>query len=309
MKNSALSAKLLAFIMIICTFFSASMPVYAKIGDVVGTAYNTDIVAYINHYAVPSYAAYGSSFIVAEDLKNFGFNVDWDPNTRSLNIYRNKNKDASEMTVTKFEKAGSYFSDILETDISVYANGVKLSSYAINGYTLIPLEELTMFGFVSYINDERALKLWIDGLSIRSEKQLPETSKISAPVSSVLIKGGGGFGFCVNSVDGVKVLWQAKNNTGKYINYYTAYFSMYNPVWDPAPCQIKQTNRINTKTVGPVPPGENLIVFNIIGYSSVCRYVVLDKLYLEYSDGTTEWIDYGYIGEETLWDKYYNNWL
>jgi len=27
----------------------------AKVGDVIGEALNTDIVAYINHYAVPSY--------------------------------------------------------------------------------------------------------------------------------------------------------------------------------------------------------------------------------------------------------------
>ena len=116
--------------------------VQAKVGDVVGKAYNTDIVAYINHYAIPSYAVNGTSCIVAEDLRNFGFDVEWDNSSRSLTLKRNNQTQIHEMNFRKEAAPSSEFADLLETDISVYADGTKLTSYAINGYTFIPLEEL-----------------------------------------------------------------------------------------------------------------------------------------------------------------------
>ena len=92
-----------------------SFGVSAKVGDKVGTALNTDIVAYINHYALPSYAVSGQSCIVAEDLSGFGFDVIWDGASRSLNIYRNANSFVTEKYVTKDGKPGSFFADTLET--------------------------------------------------------------------------------------------------------------------------------------------------------------------------------------------------
>ena len=145
--------------------------VHAKIGDIIGRALNTDIVVYINNYAIPSFAVDGSSCIVAEDLRNFGFDVIWDDISRSLSIKRNKNILVNPMSVTKDAKAGGFFADLLETDIAVYASGISVTSYAMNGYTIIPVEELTMFGNVYWIENERALKLWVEGLHIREAMQ------------------------------------------------------------------------------------------------------------------------------------------
>ncbi len=142
-----------------------------KIGDIIGAAYNTDIVSYINHYAIPSYAANGTSVIVAEDLANFGFDVIWDQNSRALYIERNSYTQPNEMTFAKTAAAGTKFTDILATDIKVFADGIQIPSYAINGYTMIPLESLTMFGECNWVSEERALKLWVDGLHIRAEAQ------------------------------------------------------------------------------------------------------------------------------------------
>lgn len=291
----------LCIIMATLSLFSVA---YAKVGDVISAAYHTDIVVYINNYAIPSYAVNGQSVIVAEDLANFGFDVKWNSAERSLNISRNSASSVSEMTVNKFEKSGTYFSNILSTDIKVYANGKQLTSYALNGYTMIPVEELGMFGEIGWSDSERALKLWVDGLHIRAAMQQPEKSKIGKPIGSSICVDG--IGFNVNSADGIKVYWQGKNNTGKTINYYTTYYSMYNPVWDPAYCEIYDTSIVSCKTVGPVKPGEDLIDFTLIAYSSACEYISLDRLFLEYSDGTSEWVEYGYIGGETLWDKYHN---
>ncbi len=148
-------------------------PVNAEsIGDKTGTVYNTDIVAYINNYALSSYAANGTSVIVAEDLRNFGFDVVWNETERTLSITRNTDTTPKEMNVVKYGIPESEFSDLLYTDIAVFADGIRIPSYAINGYTMIPVESLTMFGEYYWIPEERALKLWVDGLYIRPDKQV-----------------------------------------------------------------------------------------------------------------------------------------
>ena len=154
---------------------------HAKIGDKIGVALNTDIVVYINNYAIPSYAVNGTSCIVAEDMRNFGFDVTWNSADRSLSIYRNSDIYVNAMSFSKDAKTGSVFADILETDIAVYANNIKITSYAMNGYTMIPVEELTMFGVVNWVSTERALKLWVDGLHIRESMQPVEQYKEPAP--------------------------------------------------------------------------------------------------------------------------------
>ena len=169
---------------VVVTISCLQLSSFAKVGDDIGDAYNTDIVAYINHYAIPSYAVNGTSCIVAEDLRNFCFDVVWDNSTRSLTISRNQNTNPYEMKFTKTGTAASKFADLLETDISVYAGGKKLTSYAINGYTMIPIEELTMFGSCNWVEGERAIKLWVDGVHIRSSKQILGTTTTSSSSSS-----------------------------------------------------------------------------------------------------------------------------
>ena len=158
-----------------------SMAASAKVGDVIGKALHTDIVAYINNYAVPSYAVNGQSVIVAEDLRNFGFDVAWDEYTRSLTITRNSSTWVNSMDFNKSGEFGKKFTNILQTDIKVYAGGKQITSYAMNGYTMIPIEELTMFGEVYWVAGERAIKLWVDGLTIRPTMQKIE---VDYPITS-----------------------------------------------------------------------------------------------------------------------------
>ena len=151
---------------------SLTIAAQAKTGDIIGSALHTDIVVYINNYAIPSYAVNGQSVVVAEDLRNFGFDVIWNPNNRSLSVSRNANTSVVPMFVDKSATSGSFFTSILETDISVWAAGKRLTSYALNGYTMIPAEELTMFGSVNWVSSERALKIQIEGLDTLTTKQV-----------------------------------------------------------------------------------------------------------------------------------------
>ena len=177
--------KIILFLVFALYLNMLTIGVSAKVGDVNGKALHTDIVAYVNHYALPSYAVNGTSCIVAEDLRNFGFDVSWDGDSRSLTIIRNEQLDIVEQYVSKNEKTGSFFADTLETDIQVFAAERKLTSYAINGYTMIPIEELTMFGEVYWVAEERAIKLWVEDLNMRSSKQYVPYTYTEVVTSSV----------------------------------------------------------------------------------------------------------------------------
>ena len=165
--------KKLISMLLICIMVM-SLSTYAKVGDVVGQALNTDIVAYINNYAIPSFAVNGQSCVVAEDLRNFGFDVTWDGENRSLSITKSKNVTPHIMTQLEFAKTapkGSFFADVLETDIVTYAEGIKVPSYAINGYTMVPMEELTMLGEVVWNPELWILEMKVNGLPERPSRQ------------------------------------------------------------------------------------------------------------------------------------------
>lgn len=147
----------------LCTSFSVA---FAKVGDVIGYAIYTDIVAYINNYPIMSYNVNDYTVVVAEDLRNYGFDVEWNEKTRSLHISKG---DAT--TITPYGTIYSYASKkgqksmpYLETDIKTYINGTEIDSYNINGSTVVNMEDLTPFGEVIWIPEARALKMRIEGL-------------------------------------------------------------------------------------------------------------------------------------------------
>lgn len=176
--------KIIASVLTVALLLSCfGMVAQAKVGDKIGTALHTDIVAYINHYAIPSFAVNGQSVVVAEDLQKFGFDVFWNQHDRTLTIERNGSvKVRGTIDVKKEGATGTKFTDILETDIKVFAGGQQIKSYAIKGYTMIPIEALTMFGEVHWVEYQRAVKLWVDGLQIRPTMQSVE--KYVAPKPS-----------------------------------------------------------------------------------------------------------------------------
>lgn len=162
-----LMACLMVMVLLIPCFGTAAQ---AKVGDVIGSAVHTDIVAYINGDAIPSYAANGQSVIVAEDLRNYGFNVEWNLWNKSLTIDQNGRKSYCP-TVTKVFRTGSFYAAILETDIKVFAGGKQIKSYAIDGRTLIPIEELEVFGAVHWDPVERTVELQAWGLGYSYSKE------------------------------------------------------------------------------------------------------------------------------------------
>lgn len=179
--------KLLSLILGI-SIFTAVMPVSAKLGDIEGYTKYTDIVAYINHFAIESYNVNGKTCVVAEDLANYGFAVSWDNAARSLNITRdygnNKINQYSVPYETDPSMVGKDALPILSSDIKTLVNGVEAISYNINGKTVVDFESLSAFGPVVWDSGLRVIKLWVeDGLEMKRYMQkttpLPKTTLYS----------------------------------------------------------------------------------------------------------------------------------
>jgi hypothetical protein len=191
---------------------------------------------------------------------------------------------------------GDKINDVLHTDIVTEINGQEVESFNINGSTAIYVTPLQTIGATVNWNGENR-RLNIFNINIVENNTSP---KISAPganngssdYSSIYsyVK----FGFNVNYANGVELRWIAQNLTGKTINYYTANVAMYNPVGDPAYDTVTGEHKLKVKYVGPSEPNDPLLITEIIGYTAICDKIVIESIDVEYSDGTSENIPYGY---------------
>lgn len=150
---------------------------FAKTGDIIGYAKYTDISAYVNHYPITSYNINDYTAVVAEDLQNYGFNVVWNGDERSLSISRNDSATAITPygTIYKYSaKAGQNSFPYLETDIKTYVNGHKVDSFNIDGKTCVYIDALAPYGEVVWIPETRAIKFWLEGLPIKEYSPIKE---------------------------------------------------------------------------------------------------------------------------------------
>lgn len=113
-----------------------------NIGDVVGHIYSTDIVAFIDGMAIPSYNIGGITVVVAEDLSEYGFHVEWNEAYRELNVSIAEMPQSAPIKDLKKDAPGRIVGDLLYTDITIRVNGILIESYNIGGRTVIPLEAL-----------------------------------------------------------------------------------------------------------------------------------------------------------------------
>lgn len=167
--------KFLSVIICITIILSMITSVYAyNIGDVINYTMYTDIVASINDYDIASFNIDGYTAVVAEDLRNYGFNVEWVPEQKALYISRNYsvNKVVSTYRAPQISasQVGTKADNVLYTDIVTYINGVQIPSFNIGGRTIIYFNDLASFGQISYNNDIRKISLSINDLPSRTNE-------------------------------------------------------------------------------------------------------------------------------------------
>ncbi len=154
-----------------------------KIGDSVGFSLTTDIAAQINGYDIPSYNYGGYIYVIVEDLANYGFNVIYNNDTRSLHITRDYGTSRVFSTYRKPEIAsrsiGTRAFDILYTDIRTYVDGRYVNSYNIDGRTIIAFDELAPYGTYTWDDVARKITLDIAGIKNRPYTPVPTTGYIN----------------------------------------------------------------------------------------------------------------------------------
>ena len=265
--------------------------------EIVGYACYTDIVATINCYSIESYNINGKTAIVAEDLQNYGFDVIWNDEERTLHITRGSRSTVQSVYIApeiSSYQIGKKAYNVYKTDIKTYVGEELVESFNINGRTIIYFDCLSNFGKINWWEESRRIELNIFNLNYKiGEPCFNEEFSIIMDAK---------MGFEKNSVDGIQVRWLAKNNTNKTINYYTTNYFMYNAVGDPAYDEITGKPYFSIKTVGPVYPGEFLIDYTgkheAEAYSKLCSEIYLYSINLEYGDGTKETVYYSKIGFE-----------
>jgi hypothetical protein len=112
--------------------------------------------------------------------------------------------------------------------------------------------------------------------------------------------------FEINSVNGLKLAWMAKNTSNKIINYYTVTLYLLNPVDDPAYDEITRKWYKVIDYVGPVNQNENLLIYDVVAYSSTCDKIVIGDIEIIYADGTNEKFWWGQVAKQgsisSKWD-------
>lgn len=159
--KKTLKILLLTTIVTVVCLCSISAMAYRN-GNIIGTASYTDICASINGYGIASYNVDGYTYVIAEDLRNYGFEVIWNPSLRTLSITRNSVYYPSVSYTQPFivqSLVGEKSHNLLYTDIKTYVNNSPVQSYNINGRTIIRFDSLNAFGGVIWTAESKEILL------------------------------------------------------------------------------------------------------------------------------------------------------
>lgn len=270
-----------------------------KASNITGYTLYTDIVASINDYSIASFNIDGYTAVVAEDLANYGFDVEWNPNERAVYITRGAYNTVASTYVAPIVSeslVGKKAYNILSTDIKAYINGNLVTSYNIGGRTIVYFDDLGVFGDITYSEFYRILELDIsDGLQY----------KLGNPIDNDLYFTRSDF---VYGSDLLSFFFEAVNNTNKTIKYITIPFFMKNRVYDPVYDSFGDSYYIK-RLMGPVNPGCEIANPDSSSYScdvygvELCEYIEVPFVGVEYMDDTSEVIYYWDIGQERT-EKY-----
>lgn len=135
-------------------------------GNPMGWVLYTDIVAYIDGYPIRSYNIEGNTYIVVEDLMEYGFSVTWDPSAGRLVIgARNGKVTSSYRPTANTHKPGEPAMEYLYTDITTWIGSTQVTGYNIGGYTCICMDDLAKFYAKEYVwnPSDKSLRMSIAG--------------------------------------------------------------------------------------------------------------------------------------------------
>ncbi len=132
------------------------------------TVYHTDTATKINGVEVPTFANKGKSTIIAENLANYGFDINFDANSRILYLEYNKDKAFSPIDTSAYKgKEGLAAYQIAPTDIKVViidneTQHLVEEAYNIGGMMCITLDSFHNMYNVTWNQETRTADVTID---------------------------------------------------------------------------------------------------------------------------------------------------
>jgi hypothetical protein len=149
------------FLSLLLLIFGTS-PVIAsqeRIGETLGYVYYSDIRAYVNGFPIPSFNIGGRTAVALEDLRNYGFDVEWSDGDRTLNVsFADGAVTPLPVGEHNMTLEGAAFPYVY-TDIRAFANGAELRSFAIDGQLCVAIEDLETFGAIYWDGIARTISL------------------------------------------------------------------------------------------------------------------------------------------------------
>lgn len=137
----------------------------ASAAGAAGQVLSTDIGTVIDGAACRTYNVDGRTFVVAEELGAYGFDVDYDNSKRQLSISQNLHnihwlQDINTTNILKSEcTVGEPLMDMIDTDITVNIGGENTEAYAIDGQMVIPVRALGAFGEVNFDAEKKIVSV------------------------------------------------------------------------------------------------------------------------------------------------------
>ena len=124
-------------------------PAHAKVGDIAGTYYATDIVTTLNGFPIPAINIGGNTLIDAEAMEYYGFSVNWLPEARCLDISSfGAPCEIQPAPMGNAHPVGTPLGTYYETDIVTLLDGDPITAYNIGGRTFLHAEEMAKLGYL-----------------------------------------------------------------------------------------------------------------------------------------------------------------
>lgn len=172
-----------------------------QVGDVVGKVLSTDIEAQVNGSTIASMNIDGLTAVVAEDLRNYGFDVAWVPQRKEVAIapVHGKTIRSKEAAPGNKQPVGQEIGDVLYTNIRATYEGKSIRSFNIGGKTAIVLNDLASFGKLDWNEGARKLSFVpepagterkpMDGLLAVNELDIIKVSGMAISAEGVTYEG------------------------------------------------------------------------------------------------------------------------
>ncbi len=152
-----------------------------------GYALYSDIVAKINGHALRSYNVHGCIAVVAEDLRGYGFRVDWNAAARTLRIDRAEQLPdvwPDYVPPVNTHRAGEIALVVYPSDIKVYVGDASVESFNVSGQTLVLLRSLAAFGRLDWYASAHVSNLTLGETSAPLARAVPAKAVPANPISA-----------------------------------------------------------------------------------------------------------------------------